>query len=154
MPCVGSTETKINSQQYIHAFNILISCSSIRWCGHSSFSFFFFPARQNNWPPLPSFCPVGPCFYQDINVEISQQFQRIVTFMYYFWMCESLLIPGRRGFLSNTESFHLRFVTYIGRFNLHFAKRYRSFRNYENFESPKLKVKSRAAATLPLESRL
>lgn len=45
-------------------------------------------ARQNNWPPVPSFCPVQPCFFQDISMEIPQEFQKTVSTMYYLWMCE------------------------------------------------------------------
>ncbi|KAK2705104.1 secretory carrier-associated membrane protein 1-like isoform X2 [Artemia franciscana] len=45
--------------------------------------------RQNNWPPLPSFIPAQPCFYQDINVEIPVEFQRVVQMVYYMWMVHS-----------------------------------------------------------------
>ncbi|KAM5256177.1 secretory carrier-associated membrane protein 3 isoform 4-T4 [Ctenodactylus gundi] len=45
--------------------------------------------RQNNWPPLPSFCPVQPCFFQDISMEIPQEFQKTVSTMYYLWMCNT-----------------------------------------------------------------
>lgn len=54
--------------------------------------------RKNNWPPLPECFPVGPCFYQDITVDIPVEFQKTVQIMYYLWMCEWLLLPssGRR----------------------------------------------------------
>ncbi|XP_046574228.1 secretory carrier-associated membrane protein 1-like isoform X2 [Haliotis rubra] len=45
-----------------------------------------FKDRQNNWPPLPSWFPLGPCFYQDFSVDIPLDFQRIVKFVYYLWM--------------------------------------------------------------------
>ncbi|CAK6963566.1 secretory carrier-associated membrane protein 1-like [Scomber scombrus] len=42
--------------------------------------------RKNNWPPLPEKFPVGPCFYQDITVDIPVEFQKTVKIMYYLWM--------------------------------------------------------------------
>lgn len=49
-------------------------------------------ARQNNWPPLPAFVPLGPCFYQDINVDIPLEFQRITRHLYYLWGLHSLVL--------------------------------------------------------------
>uniref|UniRef100_A0A668RNA7 Secretory carrier-associated membrane protein n=1 Tax=Oreochromis aureus TaxID=47969 RepID=A0A668RNA7_OREAU len=50
------------------------------------FDFILLQPGRITAPSPPSFSSVGPCFYQDINVEIIQQFQRTVTIMYYFWL--------------------------------------------------------------------
>uniref|UniRef100_S4RCM9 Secretory carrier-associated membrane protein n=1 Tax=Petromyzon marinus TaxID=7757 RepID=S4RCM9_PETMA len=48
--------------------------------------------KKNNWPPLPTQCPVGPCFYQDIPVEIPVEFQKTVRMLYYMWMFHAVTL--------------------------------------------------------------
>merc|ERR1711953_393511 len=43
-------------------------------------------SQPNNWPPLPSWVPIKPCFYHDISLEIPLDFQKIVRYLYYLWM--------------------------------------------------------------------
>ncbi|XP_070771505.1 secretory carrier membrane protein 2, like isoform X3 [Enoplosus armatus] len=46
-------------------------------------------AKDNNWPPLPKFFPVKPCFYQDFEEDIPEEYRRICKRMYYLWMFHS-----------------------------------------------------------------
>ncbi|XP_036997570.2 secretory carrier-associated membrane protein 2 isoform X2 [Artibeus jamaicensis] len=48
--------------------------------------------RENNWPPLPLWCPVKPCFYQDFSTEIPADYQRICKMLYYLWMLHSVTL--------------------------------------------------------------
>uniref|UniRef100_A0A3B4B1M9 Secretory carrier-associated membrane protein n=1 Tax=Periophthalmus magnuspinnatus TaxID=409849 RepID=A0A3B4B1M9_9GOBI len=48
--------------------------------------------KENNWPPLPRFCPIRPCFYQDFSEEIPPEYQRVCKMMYYLCMMNSLTL--------------------------------------------------------------
>ncbi|KAG8514585.1 Secretory carrier-associated membrane protein 2 [Galemys pyrenaicus] len=48
--------------------------------------------RENNWPPLPSWFPIKPCFYQDFSAEIPADYQRICKMLYYLWMLHSVTL--------------------------------------------------------------
>ncbi|XP_061743613.1 secretory carrier membrane protein 2, like [Nerophis ophidion] len=45
--------------------------------------------KENNWPPLPKFSPVKPCFYQDFEQDIPEEYRKICRRMYYLWMYHS-----------------------------------------------------------------
>ncbi|XP_019742228.1 secretory carrier-associated membrane protein 2-like isoform X2 [Hippocampus comes] len=48
--------------------------------------------KENNWPPLPKFFPVKPCFYQDFEADIPEEYRRICKRMYYLWMFHSVTL--------------------------------------------------------------
>ncbi|XP_017321881.1 secretory carrier-associated membrane protein 5 [Ictalurus punctatus] len=43
---------------------------------------------ENNFPPLPSFIPLKPCFYQDFE-EIPEQHRKMCKKLYYLWILYS-----------------------------------------------------------------
>ncbi|OQV19417.1 Secretory carrier-associated membrane protein 1, partial [Hypsibius exemplaris] len=47
--------------------------------------------KTNNWPGIH--CgPIGPCFYQDFDVDIAIEYKGIVKGMYYVWLAYSLIL--------------------------------------------------------------
>ncbi|XP_012659999.1 secretory carrier-associated membrane protein 4 [Otolemur garnettii] len=42
--------------------------------------------KENNFPPLPSFIPLKPCFYQNFSDEIPIEHQVLVKRIYRLWM--------------------------------------------------------------------
>lgn len=54
-----------------------------------SFLVFSVPAeKENNFPPLPKFIPLKPCFYQNFSDEIPIEHQLLVKRIYRLWLCE------------------------------------------------------------------
>uniref|UniRef100_A0A671PN97 Secretory carrier-associated membrane protein n=1 Tax=Sinocyclocheilus anshuiensis TaxID=1608454 RepID=A0A671PN97_9TELE len=65
--------------------------------------------KQNNWPPLPKFFPIKPCFYQNFSEEIPQEHQRLCKMIYYLWMwqCVTLflnVLACLAEFTTNTDA--------------------------------------------------
>ncbi|XP_016086226.1 secretory carrier-associated membrane protein 2 [Sinocyclocheilus grahami] len=48
--------------------------------------------KPNNWPPLPKFFPIKPCFYQDFSEEIPQENRRLCKMIYYLWMWQCVTL--------------------------------------------------------------
>lgn len=51
--------------------------------------------KVNNFPPLPKFIPLKPCFYQDFEADIPPQHLSLTKRLYYLWMCEYFGVSGR-----------------------------------------------------------
>lgn len=48
-----------------------------------------YPAgKESNFPPLPRFIPLKPCFYQNFADEIPIEHQSLVKRIYRLWLCE------------------------------------------------------------------
>lgn len=53
----------------------------------SSSAVFCVVEKVNNFPPLPKFIPLKPCFYQNFGDEIPIDYQSLVKRIYHVWIC-------------------------------------------------------------------
>uniref|UniRef100_A0A8B9TH69 Secretory carrier-associated membrane protein n=1 Tax=Anas platyrhynchos TaxID=8839 RepID=A0A8B9TH69_ANAPL len=50
--------------------------------------------KVNNFPPLPKFIPLKPCFYQNFADEIPIDYQALVKRIYHVWICNPQNVPS------------------------------------------------------------
>lgn len=67
-------------------------------------SVFCVPEKVNNFPPLPKFIPLKPCFYQNFADEIPIDYQFLVKRIYHVWICKlnKNTCAGKRYLCSKT----------------------------------------------------
>uniref|UniRef100_A0A3Q3DWI9 Secretory carrier-associated membrane protein n=1 Tax=Hippocampus comes TaxID=109280 RepID=A0A3Q3DWI9_HIPCM len=65
--------------------------------------------RANNFPPLPKFIKVKPCFYQNIQEEIPAQHQQLVKRIFTLWMSELCCLAHLQSY---QVCFHLKAVVF------------------------------------------
>jgi len=102
----------------------------------------------NNFPPFPRCCPVKPCFYQAIDVEIPTEYRLIVRIAYYTWMAYVVIllinIFGTLSYMiinkvdSDTGSFFGVSILYFVLFTplsyiLWYRPLYKAFKNNSSF---------------------
>lgn len=68
-------------------FTVLMTKVAIRFVNFELI-FILFVEKVNNFPPLPKFIPLKPCFYQNFADEIPIDYQTLVRRIYRLWMCE------------------------------------------------------------------
>ncbi|CAB1339529.1 unnamed protein product [Coregonus sp. 'balchen'] len=49
-------------------------------------------AAENNFPPIPGFIPLQPCFYQDFDEEIPEQHRTMCKRLYHLWILHAITL--------------------------------------------------------------
>ena len=91
---------------FLYVFWCVCSCVELCLC-----------VLENNFPPLPRFIPLRPCFYQDFN-EIPDQHRTMCKRLYYLWICEctcggNVCVDSRVAVLHVDLLLELKCVAYI-----------------------------------------
>ncbi|KAB0391900.1 hypothetical protein E2I00_002117, partial [Balaenoptera physalus] len=70
--------------------------------------------KENNFPPLPKFIPLKPCFYQNFSDEIPIEHQVLVKRIYRLWLYVCWFRPAYKAFRSDSSFNFMAFFFIFG----------------------------------------